>query len=66
MDRISFYRKKQLEERCVKDQVTLLFFPSYSPDFNPIEKDRANIKRALRDTIPLCGLLQAAVHDYWR
>jgi putative transposase len=65
MDRASFHRKKQLEELCGKAKVNLLFLPSYSPDFNPIEKDWANMKRALRDTAPPCDLLQTAVYNYW-
>jgi hypothetical protein len=32
--------------------------------YSPIEKDWANMKRALRDTAPLCDLLQTAVYDY--
>jgi hypothetical protein len=65
MDRASFHRKRQLEEICLKAKVNLLFPPAHSPDFNPIEKDRANMKRALRDTATLCDLLQTAVYDYW-
>jgi transposase len=65
MDRASFHRKKQLEEICAKAEVTLLFLPAYSPDFNPIEKDWANMKRALRDTAPIFDLLQTAIYDYW-
>jgi transposase len=45
-------------------RVNLIFLPVYSPDFNPIEKDWANMKAALRDTAPLCDLLQTAVYDY--
>jgi transposase len=29
----------------VKAKVNFLFLPAYSPDFNPIEEDRANMKR---------------------
>jgi transposase len=43
-----------------------MLLPAYSPDFNPIEKDWANMKRALRDTAPLWDLLQTAIYDYWR
>jgi transposase len=64
-DRVSFHRKKRLEEICGQAKVKLMFLPTYSLDFNPIEKDWANIKRALRDTAPLCDLLQTAVYDYW-
>jgi transposase len=67
MDRASFHRKKRLEEICgkAKGKVKLIFLPAYSLDFNPIEKDWANMKRALRDTATLCDLLQTAVYDYW-
>jgi transposase len=66
MDRASFHRKKQLEEIREKAKVKLQFLPAYTPDFNPIEKDWANMKRALRDTAPLCDLLQTAIYDHWR
>jgi transposase len=65
MDRASFHREKQLEQLCGKAKVHLLFLPAYSPDFNPIENDWANMKRALRDTVSFCDLLQTAVYDYW-
>jgi transposase len=66
MDRARFHRGKQLEKICGKAKVNLLFLPAYSPDFNPIEKDWANMKRILRDTAPFCDLLQTAVYNYWR
>jgi transposase len=53
MDRASFHRKKKLEEICARANINVLLLPPYAPDFNPIEKDRANMKRALRDTAPL-------------
>ena len=66
MDNASFHRKKQLNEICGKAGVGLLFLPPYSPDFNPIEKDWANMKRDLRDTASMYSLLQAAIYNYWR
>jgi transposase len=48
-----------------ESKVNLLFLPAYSPDFNPIEKDWENMKRALRDTAPFCDLLQTAIYGYW-
>jgi transposase len=65
MERAGFHRKKQLKKLCVKAKAALLFLAAYSPDFNPIEKDRANMKRALRDIAPFCDLLQTAVYNYW-
>jgi putative transposase len=64
MDRASFHRKKQLEEICKKQGVSLLYLPPYSPDFNPIEKTWANMKKELRDTVPLYGLIETAIYAY--
>jgi hypothetical protein len=66
MDRARFHGKKRLETIRKKANVHTLFLPAHSPDFNPIEKDWANMKRALRDTAPVCDLLQTAVYNYWR
>jgi transposase len=66
MGRPSFHRTKQLGEIRTKAEVNLLLLPVYAPDFNPAGKDWANMRRALRDTAPLCGLFQTAVYDYWR
>ncbi|MHB9291255.1 hypothetical protein Holit_00328 [Hollandina sp. SP2] len=65
MDNASFHRKKELKEIGSKANVGLLFLPPYSPDFNPIEKDWSNMKRNLRDTAPLYGLLETAIYKYW-
>jgi transposase len=37
---------------CGKAKVNLMFLPAYSPDFNPIEKEWANMKAALRSPAP--------------
>jgi len=66
MDNARFHRKAALESICKKAEVNLLFLPAYSPDLNPIEKSWANMKRSLRDSAPLCGLLETAIYQYWR
>jgi len=66
MDNARFHRKAQLKTICKKAGVKLLFLPAYSPDFNPIEKSWANMKRALRDSAPLCDLLETAIYQYWK
>jgi transposase len=64
MDRASFHRKKQLEEACKKHKVHLLYLPPYSPDYNPIEKTCANMKKELRSIAPLYGLIETAIYAY--
>ncbi|MDR1650605.1 MAG: transposase, partial [Synergistaceae bacterium] len=48
---------EKLKNLCRRRGIKLLLLPAYSPDYNPIEKSWANMKRALRaliDTIPAC------------
>ena len=65
MDNAGSHRKKQLNEICGKAGAGLLFLPHYSPDFNPIGKDWANMKRDLRDTASMYALLETAIYNYW-
>ena len=48
MDNAQFHRKRALREIASRRRVPVLFLPPYSPDYNPIEKPRANMKRRLR------------------
>lgn len=45
MDNAPFHRKSAIIEICKKHGHHVLFLPPYSPDFNPIEQDFANIKK---------------------
>jgi putative transposase len=64
MDRASFHRKTRPEEICKKRGVFLLYLPPYSPDYNPIEKTWANMKKNLRDAAPLRELIETAIYAY--
>jgi putative transposase len=44
-DNAPFHKKKDICEITSQHELHLLFLPPYSPDFNPIEKDFANIKK---------------------
>ena len=48
MDNASFHRKTELNGIAAAHQIRVLFLPPYSPEYNPIEKLWANIKRWLR------------------
>jgi hypothetical protein len=61
MDKASFHCKQKRIAIAEKVKVKGLFLPPYSPDFNPIEKDWATMKRDLRDMAPLYGLLETAI-----
>jgi transposase len=56
MDNAWFNRRKQLQGIYEKAGADLLFPPLHSPDFNPVEKEWANMKRGLRDTASLHAL----------
>jgi transposase len=47
LDNASFHPAKKLKNLCQRHGIKLLFLPAYSPDFNPIEKTWANMKRGL-------------------
>lgn len=64
MDNASFHPKKKLRNLARRHGIKLLFLPPYSPDFNPIEKDWANMKRALVDILPNASTLESAIYSY--
>jgi transposase len=64
MDNASFHRKKELR-KIAWGKIRLLFLPPYSPDYNPIEKSWANMKRSLRGNMRNYQSLNAAIYDYF-
>jgi transposase len=65
MDNASFHPPKKLKNLCRRHGIKLLFLPAYSPDYNPIERSWANMKRALIDRIPACEDVPSAVYQYF-
>ena len=49
MDNASFHRKGVLREMAAAADCRVLFLPAYSPDFNMIEPELANLKTFLRN-----------------
>jgi transposase len=64
MDNAGFHRKKRLR-KIVRGKVRLLFLPPYSPDYNPIEKTWANMKRHLRSNLQAFPSVDSAIYDYF-
>jgi len=53
MDNAPFHRSTRIRELIEKAGCDLLFLPSYSPDFNPIEHWWHKVKTAIRKELPL-------------
>ena len=59
MDNVRFHRMGKLELLCEELGHKFLPLPPYSPEYNPIEKTRAHIKKVL----PSCNTLRAPSHS---
>jgi transposase len=68
LDNASFHKKEKLEQIIKKSRrkITLLFLPPYSPDFNPIEKSWANLKKFLRNHGQSFDNLHSAINSYFQ
>jgi hypothetical protein len=66
MNNAFFHRKKKLEKIATEGQIKLLFLPPYSPDFNSIEKCKANLKHTLVDLLPDFSDVASAVYSYYK
>ena len=64
MDNAKFHRKAQLR-KLARGKARLLFLPPYSPDYNPIEKTWANMKRFLCNNMQNFSSVDSAVYDYF-
>jgi hypothetical protein len=66
MDNASFHRKKALGELAQEASCSVLFLPAYSPDYNPIEKTWANMKKFLRGYAFQFDSLQNDISHYFK
>jgi transposase len=64
MDNAWFRRKTELRKPA-GGGVRLLFLPPYSPDYNPIEKTRADMKRSLCNNLQDFEPVASAIYDYF-
>ncbi len=51
MDNASFHRGGRIQQIIESFRCTILYLPTYSPDFNPIEHCWFSIKNAVRRTL---------------
>jgi len=64
MDNARFHRKKELR-KIARGKARLLFLPPYSPDYNPIEKSWANMKRFLRNNLNEFQSVVSGIYSYF-
>lgn len=64
MDNARFHRMSRLTELSEANGHILLPLPPYSPEYNPIEKTWAHIKKHLRKVLPTCGTFIEALLSY--
>jgi transposase len=65
MDNASFHNKKRLRQYADVYKVSIIFLPPYSPDYNPIEKVWANLKRFLRNAMIQFYSIYSAIYWYF-
>ena len=65
MDNARFHRKKELY-KLARGKVRLLFLPSYSPDYNPIENSWANMKRFLNNNMHNFKSINTAIQYHFK
>ncbi|VPW75613.1 IS630-Spn1, transposase Orf2 [Streptococcus pneumoniae] len=61
MDNARFHRMGKLELLCKEFGHKLLPLPPYSPEYNPIEKTWAHIKKHLKKVLPSCNTFYKAL-----
>jgi hypothetical protein len=64
LDNATFHREKVLR-KIARGKAKILFLPPYSPDYNPIEKTWANMKRFVSNNMEGYQFLDSAVYDFF-
>jgi transposase len=66
MDNASIHHNGTVTRICAEAHILIIYLPTYSPDFNPIEKVFSVLKSNLRRDLPFLGTDEDAdiVKDY--
>ena len=65
MDNASFHKSQKTKELIESVDCKVIFLPPYSPDYNPIEKFWANMKRWIKDNISEFGKLYETIKEFF-
>ena len=65
MDNATFHKSKKTRELIESVGCKIIFLPPYSPDYNPIEKFWANMKRWVRREISRFNKLYEALVEFF-
>ena len=65
LDNARYHRKNELY-KLARGKARILFLPPYSPDYNPIEKSWANMKRFLSNNMHNFKSVNSAIHYYFK
>ena len=66
MDNASFHKSKKTKELIASVGCRIIFLPPYSPDYNPIEKFWANMKRWIKSKIAGFEKLYEALESFFK
>jgi len=62
---VLLYHRKEALRKLAYGKARILFLPPYSPDYNPIEKSWANMKRWLHDSDHDFCMTDYAIYEYF-
>ncbi len=66
MDNATFHKTQKTKKLIKSVKCRLVFLPPYSPDLNPIEKFWANMKRWIKQNMPLFDKLYDALVVFFK